>query len=114
EAMKHFIFSLVAGLFLGATTISQADDARADFLKLIALPRVPLAPQGHELSATGGLVEFHFSFASDAQQRVPGLLLEKENSKGRRPVVIVMHGTGGRKKEELPLLGRLAPACVCC
>jgi dienelactone hydrolase len=108
--MKHFIFFLAACLFLGATTISQADDTRADFLKLITLPRVPLAPQVQELSATGGLVEFHFSFASDGRQRVPGLLLEKENSKGRRPVVIVMHGTGGRKEDELPLLRRLARA----
>src|ERR1700728_441225 len=108
--MKHFVLSLAVALFLGANTISQAEDTRADFLKLIALPRVPLAPQVRELSATGGLVEFHFSFASDAQQRVPGLLLEKENSKGRRPVVIVMHGTGGRKEDELPLLRRLARA----
>jgi dienelactone hydrolase len=103
--------SVLAGVFLQvAAALSQTANARADFLKLIGRPVVPLAPQVEELSDTNGLVEFHFSFASDAQQRVPGLLLKPANSDGRRPAVIVMHGTGGRKEGELPLLRRLARA----
>jgi dienelactone hydrolase len=106
--MKYFILFLAAILCSGAATFGQATDTRADFLKIIDRPRVPFAVQIEKLSATNGLVEFHFSFASDAKQRVPGLLLENENTKGKRPVVIIMHGTGGRKEDELPLLRRLA------
>jgi dienelactone hydrolase len=83
-------------------------DARADFLKLIDRPRVEMSVQLGKITATNGLAESHFSFASEAQQRVPGLLVESTNPSSRRPAVIVMHGTGGKKEDELPLLRRLA------
>ncbi|HVU28578.1 MAG TPA: prolyl oligopeptidase family serine peptidase [Verrucomicrobiae bacterium] len=109
--MKPLNLILAGVLFLGATVATifgQENNPRADFLKLIARPAVPLAPQVEKLSDTNGLVEFHFSFASDASNRVPGILLKAKNVSGARPVVIVMHGTGGRKEDELPLLRRLA------
>ena len=88
--------------------IASGADARADFLKLINRPRVDLQAKIEKSATNNNLIEYHFSFASDAQQRVPGLLVEKENLTGRRPVVIVAHGTGGKKEDELPLLRRLA------
>jgi len=94
-------FCLVSACALGA-------DSRADFLKLIDRPRVPLAVQADALSATNGFARAHFSFASDAAQRVPGLLLAATNATGRLPVVIMMHGTGGRKEDMLPLMQKLA------
>ena len=95
--------------FTGLAAISlQAADTRADFLKLIDRPRVPLAPQEEALPAKNGLSYLHFSYAADAEQRVPGLLLKSTNSTGRRPVVIVLHGTGGTKQDEVPLLRKLA------
>ena len=83
-------------------------DSRADFLKLIDRPRVPLAAQVEALSPTNGYARVHFSYASDAAQRVPGLLLKATNATGRLPVVIVMHGTGGTKEGTLPWLEKLA------
>ena len=49
-----------------------------------------------------------FSFAAEAGERVPGLLVKQVNASGRRPVVIALHGTGGNKESQLPLLNELA------
>jgi dienelactone hydrolase len=87
---------------------SFAADVRADFLKLIAHPRVPLDPKTKIFPAKNGLVETYFSFASDPEQRVPGLLVKSENALGRRPVVIVLHGTGGSKESVQGWLNELA------
>jgi dienelactone hydrolase len=81
---------------------------RASFLKVIDRPRVPLAPQVRELGEEGGLAQTHFTFASEAGQRVPGLLVKQAKAVGRRPVVIALHGTGGNKESQLPLLKELA------
>jgi dienelactone hydrolase len=92
---------------LAATTI-HATDSRVDFLKLIKHPRVPLDARIEQLPSTNGLEQFHFSFAADAEQRVPGVLVKAETSKGRRPVVIALHGTGGSKQNMLSLCRKLA------
>ena len=83
-------------------------DSRADFLKLIDRPRVALSPQVESLPATNGIAQFHFSFAADATQRVPGVLLASTNFSGLRPVVIALHGTGGSKANLLALCRKLA------
>jgi dienelactone hydrolase len=106
--MKRFQLFLVAVLCGLAAGCAHTSDARADFLKLIDRPHVALAPQVEMLPVTNSLAPFHFSFAADASNRVPGLLLKTENSHGRRPAVIVLHGTGGSKEGELPLLRKLA------
>jgi dienelactone hydrolase len=80
---------------------------QADFLKLIDRPMVPLAPEITSQSAPEGLLQFHFTYAADAAQRVPGLLVRPAGA-ARLPVVIVLHGTGGDKQGQLPLLLRLA------
>lgn len=103
--MKHFICIV---LLLATTELSQAKDTREEFLKIIDRPRVALNPEAHELTGTNGISIVEFSFASDSKQRVPGILLKKTTLHGRQPAVIVMHGTGGRKEDELPLLRRLA------
>ena len=81
---------------------------RADFLKLIDRPRIALSPQVEPLSATNGIAQFHFTFMSDAQNRVPGVLLASTNFSGRRPVVIAMHGTGGSTANMMALCRKLA------
>jgi dienelactone hydrolase len=89
--------------------LAHAADPRADFLKLIDRPRVPLAPEATTMPWTLPLVEFHFTYASDAHQRVPGILLKSTaGPTGRRPVVIALHGTGGNKSDMLPLMRALA------
>ncbi len=106
--MKQFTCKLAALCCLLFAAAAQAADSRADFLRLIDRPRVPLAPMVDEATTNGGLTRAHFSFASDAEQRVPGLLLKSVDSTGRRPVVIVMHGTGGNKEGMVPLLRKFA------
>src|ERR1041385_2528053 len=86
----------------------QAADARADFLKLIRHPHVRLKPQVEELPATNGIAQFHFSFASESKERVPGILMKSVDSHGRQPVVIALHGTGGSKANMLALCRKLA------
>lgn len=95
-----------------AQAVSASNDApvakRAAFLKLIDRPRVPLAPEAKELGEADGLSQSQFSFAAEAGQRVPGLLVKQAKANGRLPVVIALHGTGGNKESQLPLLQDLA------
>jgi dienelactone hydrolase len=100
----------LAILCLLATGYVHASNTRMDFLKVIDRPRVALAPQVQGLPATNGILQFHFSFAADASNRVPGILLESTNFPGHRPVVIALHGTGGSKATMLSLCQKLAEA----
>lgn len=105
--MKPLI-PLLAAAYLCAATFTHAADARADFLKVIERPRVRLSAKVKELPATNRLAQFHFSFASEKGQRVPAVMLKAEDSQGRRPVVIALHGTGGSKQNMLALCRKLA------
>jgi dienelactone hydrolase len=98
----------LAILCLLATGCAHTSNTRADFLKVIDRPRVPWAAQVQELPATNGILQFHFSFATDASNRVPGILMESTNFPGRRPVVIALHGTGGSKTSMFSLCHELA------
>jgi dienelactone hydrolase len=98
----NLIRLLAAGLFALQVSIGAfADDAgtRAEFLAVIERPRVAAKPELAEMAAVEGLKKFHLRFYSDATERVPGYLLlpDPERFKGRRPVVIALHGTGGNK-----------------
>ncbi len=105
---------LVTRLILSALGLGFVLTAgpRDDFLRLIDRPRVPLAPEASNLGAAKGLERFHFSFATDAAERVPGILMMPLSRAGaapeRRPVVICLHGTGGSKEECIPQLEELA------
>jgi dienelactone hydrolase len=75
---------------------------------MIDRPRVPLAPEMTAADVAEGIAQFHFTYAADAAQRVPGLLFRPAGASGKLPVVIVLHGTGGNKQGQIPLLRRLA------
>ena len=105
--MKRSPGLFTAALCCLAFATARGADARADFLRLIDRPPVPLAPQVDELPGTNGLAQFHFSFASDQDQRVPGLLLKPAKAVGRLPAVIALHGTGGTKSNMLSLCRKL-------
>ena len=81
---------------------------RAAFLKMIDRPRVPLAPQVQPRIDAGVYRAEHFSFASEAGERVPGVFLKPAMASNRRPVVILLHGTGSRKEEFLALMRTFA------
>ena len=91
-------------------TSLQSADSRAAFLKLIDRPLVALEPTQSPPVITDGMVELAFSFATEAGQRVPGILVKSPGAAGRRPVVIALHGTGGNKEGQRPLLRELAAA----
>ncbi len=90
--------------------IPEGIDTRDRFLKLIERPRVPLNQVDRPSAIVDGLVETGFEFNAEANQRVSCLLLknEKASDSTRRPVVIVLHGTGGSKEAMKPLLRKLA------
>ena len=95
-------------LFLATNAFVVGADSRAAFLALIDRPRVGLEPQHTSPTEKDGLTETGFSFATEAGQRVPGILIRKANSSGRRPAVIALHGTGGNKESQRALLVDLA------
>jgi dienelactone hydrolase len=94
-----------------ATTASTAA-TRTAFLQLIARPPVPLAPALQPPAEKDGLVHLAFTYAADADQRVPAVLLQSASpaASGRRPVVISLHGTGGHKEGQIKLLTQFASA----
>lgn len=81
---------------------------RARFLKLIDRPRVPLNAAEQQVGVRNGLVESTFAYDSEAGQRVPGLMVAPKGPSAKRPVVIVLHGTGGSKQAMIPLLQQFA------
>ena len=93
---------------VASATHLHAADTRAAFLKLLDRPRVPLAPEVKATPSTDGLTHLAFSYAADADNRVPGILLKSSAAPaGRRPVVIVLHGTGGTKEGEVAYMTEL-------
>ncbi|HYJ40333.1 MAG TPA: acetylxylan esterase [Steroidobacteraceae bacterium] len=101
-----FLRQLAAALFalqfsLAAIADGSATATRAAFLRVIDRPRVALKPELAEMAPVEGLRKYHLWFSSDATERVPGYLVlpDGESFKGKRPVVIVLHGTGGTKEQ---------------
>ncbi len=106
--MKRWQFFTAMVFCVLATGCAHVQNPRADFLKFVDRPRVALAPQVEKMSGTSGIAEFHFSFASDASNRVPGILMGSTNFSGRRPAVIALHGTGGSTANMAALCRKLA------
>ncbi len=77
-------------------------DARSAYLSVIQRPRVAPRPELAELAPVAGLRKYHLWFYADATERVPGYLLlpDAARFKGKRPVVIALHGTGGNKDND--------------
>ncbi|MDP3069588.1 MAG: acetylxylan esterase [Opitutaceae bacterium] len=98
----------LAALTLALACAAHAADTRAAFLKLLERPLVPLAAEVGAPVAKSGLTEITFSFSAEATQRVPGLLIKSATATGRRPAVIVLHGTGANKESQRPLMAELA------
>jgi len=85
-----------------------ASGAREAFLKTIARPRVPLDATAQQRQEPGGAIIEQISFAAEAGERVPGLLFRPRGAERRRPVVVVLHGTGGSKEGMIGRLRELA------
>lgn len=92
-----------------SVTASESASKRAAFLKLIDRPRVPLAQTARRLADLDeSLTQEAVTFAADAQERVPTLIVQPRSAAGRRPAVIVLHGANGSKEQQLTRLTHLA------
>ncbi len=111
---RNLMRGLVVALFawqLGVCAWADAGaETRAAFLAMVEKPRVALAPELTALEPVEELRRFHLRYSSAAEQRVPGFVLLPDSSKfpGRRPAVIVLHGTGGNKEQMLNVATRSA------
>ncbi|MEY4200776.1 MAG: hypothetical protein RLZZ265_2516 [Verrucomicrobiota bacterium] len=106
QPLALFLALLAGPLQLDAA--GSFESTRAAFLKLLDRPRVELASEVRPPAGTNGLRVTQFSFASEAGVRVPGLLVKRPDKDGRRPVIIVLHGTGSNKEGQLPMLSDFA------
>jgi predicted alpha/beta-fold hydrolase len=98
-------FAVAAPLLQGADR--DPGTVRAAFHRLLERPHGALKPQVSS-AAHGGFVEEHGTFFSEETEQVPFLALRKEGAAGRLPVVVVLHGTGGRKEAMRPTLEEMA------
>ncbi len=87
---------------------ATAPSPRADFLKLIDRPKVDPNVKLQAPTTSGALEQTAFTYDSEKGQIVPGILLKAANSTGKKPVVIYLHGTGGKKEDGLPLMRNMA------
>jgi dienelactone hydrolase len=108
------LLALVARPALAARPPLFPDEVRAAFKKQLDRPVVPLdiRKQGSKKDPDGNPLE-RVSIASEKKpsgkvERVPLLVVRPQKARGRRPAVIVLHGTGGNKESELPWLSKLA------
>src|SRR3989454_8814864 len=101
------VFSVILIACLSAYG-QDATSIRSHFLKIIDRPRVPLNPKLQPGRSAQGLTATHLTFATDADETVPGIIIRPEKAAGRRPAVIVLHGTGDSKEGMLDLASVLA------
>jgi dienelactone hydrolase len=108
--MASIVLAAILIGFWPTDALAQADATRirAEFLRLIDRPRVPLAPESRPRPDSGFYAAEHFTYASEAGERVPGIFLKSVAAKDRRPVVIFLHGSGAKKEDQLALMRTLA------
>ena len=109
---------IVGALVLPPFTVRAADhppptEVRAAFQKLLDRPKVPPDAQVLGSGHRGGLLVERVDFASEKRpdggvERVPTLIVRKEDATGRLPTIIVLHGTGGGKDAMLARLEEYA------
>jgi dienelactone hydrolase len=71
---------------------------------VINRPRVAAAPSSPRISLENGYTQELLSFESESDERVPLLVIKKPQQRGRRAVVIALHGTNGSKESMRGLL----------
>lgn len=101
---------LLASAFVRAEAPQATPPTRAEFLKLIDRPRVEANVEEKEMPAPAGMSQTHVALSTEANQRMPAIFLKPADVKPgtRLPVVIILHGTGGKKENSLALAKTLA------
>jgi dienelactone hydrolase len=97
-----------------ALPLPSPAEVRNEFRALLNRPKVPLDVQSQpSIKDPDALIWERLSFAAERTaegriERVPVLVVRPDRTEGRRPVVIVLHGTGGSKERMEPWLKDLA------
>jgi dienelactone hydrolase len=101
KLLRLIAFALLALQVSVAAPAQSAADTRKAFLKIIERPKGQPRPEIKAVPPVNDLTKQHLWFYSDVKERVPGYLLLPDNTtfKGKRPVVIALHGTGGNKDD---------------
>jgi dienelactone hydrolase len=88
--------AMAVGAAAQAPAYPDAATVRTKFARLLERPKTALDPRFTSRSE-GPLTIEHGTFAAEAGQRVPTLMLKRAALPGRLPVAIMLHGTGGSK-----------------
>jgi len=97
---------------LAAAALASPADTRREFLRIVAPQKTDLAPEVQLLEAGAELVKERVVIHTEPGQRAAMLVVHPKVSAiapvRRRPAVIVLHGTRGRKEANETLLRELA------
>jgi dienelactone hydrolase len=86
----------------------EATATREAFLSVLARPRLSADPTTPRVSIEAGYRQELLSIVSEADERVPLLVLKKDGGPDRRATIVALHGTGGSKEGMRALLQRYA------
>ena len=93
---RRFALTALPLCALSVTALAQTDaERRTAFLKAIDRPKVATNVEIQALPKEGDLMVDRFSFTPEAGFRLSGFFHKKSEGPSQRPVVIVLHGTGG-------------------
>lgn len=111
--LRLLAFALLALQVSVAAHAQSAADTRKAFLKVIERPKGQPRPEIKAIPPINNFTTQHLWFYSDAKERVPGIVMLPDATafKGKRPVVIALHGTGGNKEDE-QIIGILTKAAT--
>lgn len=97
--MIRALFLLLLPLLLTAVAAADARQTRDEFLKLVRPRKTELRAELLPLGESGGFIREKVYFHSEPDQRVAMLVVRpKDAAVTRRPAVLVLHGTRGRKE----------------
>ena len=111
--MRCFVvvaLTLGAGLLRADAPRGASGDTsavRQALKQVIDRPAVALSPTTRPMPDRDGLLVTHLVITAEPGQTVPALILESRPVT-KKPAVILLHGTGGHKEDNLPLATTLA------
>jgi dienelactone hydrolase len=93
------VWTVACAVCLAAFTYAEPADTRRELLKIVVPKPTPLAPEAKPGEPLGDFLRETVTITSEPGQRVSMLILRpKDAEPRRRPAVVVLHGTRGRKE----------------